>query len=66
MVTTRLESLINWKRVSDKLVCPFCGDKAYLSPESDGTEGQHTHVFPVSRKMAEDLSNEDEDRKYIG
>lgn len=67
MVTTQIRSsTINWKRVSEKLVCPVCGAKAFISPETDGTVGEHTHRFPISRQMAEELSNEDEDRKYLG
>ncbi len=48
---------INWKRVSANLTCPKCGDKAHLSAESDGVQGEHTHTFPFSREMAQELSD---------
>lgn len=47
---------IDWKRVNEKLYCPICGAKAYIAPETDGTEGTHTHRFPVSRDFARMLS----------
>lgn len=47
---------IDWKRVGDNLRCPKCGDKAHISAGTDGTEGQHTHHFKISRAWAEELS----------
>lgn len=50
--------MINWKRVNENLRCPICGDKAHISPETDGTQGEHTHRFPISQEMAQRLSDE--------
>ena len=49
---------INWKRVTANLFCPQCGEKANISAESDGTEGYHTHYFPISREWAQQISDE--------
>ena len=51
-----MEKSIDWKRVSQRLRCPFCGTPAYISPESDGTQGEHTHYFTISRDEAIKLS----------
>jgi len=54
---------IDWKRVSANLYCPKCGDKAYISAESDGSQGEHTHKFPISRQWAMELSAPSETEK---
>lgn len=56
-----LENGIDWKLVNEKLRCPKCGDKAYIAAETDGTEGFHTHRFPISRKEALRLSLPDKE-----
>lgn len=48
--------MINWERVSQNLRCPICGDKAHIVVGSDGTEGTHSHHFPISREWALSLS----------
>lgn len=47
---------IDWKRVNEKLRCPICGAPARISAGTDGTEGEHTHRFTVSRAVAMQLS----------
>lgn len=47
---------IDWKRVSERLRCPICGDKAHIEPGSDGTAGFHTHCFEITRTLAMQLS----------
>lgn len=56
-----MKTEIDWKRVNERLRCPTCGDVAHISPETDGTEGEHTHRFPVSRALAEQLSRPSDD-----
>jgi hypothetical protein len=50
------EDQIDWNRVDQNLRCPFCNEKASIAPETDGTEGFHTHRFPISREWAKELS----------
>lgn len=47
---------IDWKLVNERLMCPICGDKACIEPETDGTMGFHTHRFTISREEAERIS----------
>ena len=49
--------MINWKLVNKHLICPVCGDKSYLVPETDGYEGSHTHFFQISRSEAQRISD---------
>ena len=52
---------IDWARVSEKLVCPICGEKAYIVEGTDGTQGSHTHTFDITREHARCLSLGDPD-----
>lgn len=47
---------IDWKVVSQNLVCPQCGEPAHIAAESDGTEGYHQHRFKISREDARALT----------
>jgi hypothetical protein len=47
---------INWDRVNKNLRCPICREPAHIEPGTDGTWGEHTHRFPVSRTLAHELS----------
>lgn len=47
---------IDWTVVSQHLTCPQCGEKAHISPGTDGLEGYHTHFFPISREHAAELT----------
>lgn len=49
-------STIDWKVVSQHLVCPQCGEKAHIDPETDGFEASHTHRFHVTREHAMELT----------
>jgi len=48
---------IDWKIVEQHLYCPICGDKAHISPESDGRQGEHRHYFSLSREKAQEISD---------
>lgn len=48
---------IDWEIVNKNLFCPKCGEKAHITSGTDGTEGYHTHRFPISREYAQSLSD---------
>lgn len=50
---------IDWAVVSAHLTCPECGEKAYITPESDGYEAAcRPHHFRLTREQAEDLTRQ--------
>lgn len=49
---------IDWKVVSEHLKCPICGEKAHISPGTDGHEGSHTHAFTLTREHAAALTQQ--------
>lgn len=53
-----MSDVIDWEVVNRHLKCGICGEPAFISPESDGYEGVHTHRFPVSRAQALAITKE--------
>lgn len=58
-----MDGPIDWARVNKNLRCPICGEKAHVSAGTDGTEGEHTHRFKISREMARELSKPGDDER---